>query len=294
MLSRYVTEISYAIRRRDETDKILSFPFWAILMLLTIGIASIYVIYVLIKRRDEHFTRQQALQEGLIGYFTETSRTTGRDLSSVIGVMTEAQRECKAHEERKGAALWTILSFATVLLASIYVMYFLTVDAGRHDKRQRNFIEGANSAFSQVGVSVSPPRLALPERSFMVYLIVLIAAWIGAAIGGSYLVFVTRMFWLPFLLFLVPLAWSIYWYSIIFGDFNDHFRAQWAWEDEVMRGVSQLTPGVPGVPLAVPPPAAPPPPPVAPPPPAGKKYCTKCGAEISVDAKFCPKCGAKQ
>lgn len=33
---------------------------------------------------------------------------------------------------------------------------------------------------------------------------------------------------------------------------------------------------------------------VPPYPPPGKKYCTKCGAEMPVKATFCPKCGAKQ
>lgn len=294
MLSRYLSEVSYSIRRREETDKVFNFALWAILMIITFSIASIYVIYALIKRRDEHFSRQHGLQDALIGYFTEMSKTSGRDLSHAIGTMAQANQDCKMHEEEKGPVLWTILSLITGI-ASLYVMYFLTEDAGKHDKRQKSFVEGLNSGFQQLGFSISPPRVILPERPFVVFFIVGIALWIGAIIGSIFL------FPLGLLFFAVPLVWMIYWLYVIFSDFNNHFRAQWAWEDETLRVMSQISPEAPGIPPIPPgrpaptyeeaPRYAPPPPPQA---PSAKKFCVQCGAEIPSSAIHCPRCGASQ
>ncbi len=302
--SRYASDVISQIRRRDDTDKIMSFPMWALLIFITLGLASLFVIYSLIKRRDDHFDRQHLLQESLVNMTDEMGRNLRRNVSLALLQMKEAHTESTAREERKGALLWMILSIITGGLGGLYVLYFLTEDIGRHDKRQHRFIEGANSAFAQFGYQLAGPRLRLEERPFIVYLIISFAILAAAAIVVGLGLGILAV--IPLFLYLV---WIIAWYNMIFTDYNEHFKAQWVWEDEVVRAVSAVMPGVPGAPLpatALPPIGAPPsdyavtplapgvspPPPPPGAPPTGKpSICFGCGATIPAGAAVCPKCG---
>ena len=48
-LTSSLTDLEANIKRREDTDVVISFPMWFILSSITLGIAGIYVIYKLIK-----------------------------------------------------------------------------------------------------------------------------------------------------------------------------------------------------------------------------------------------------
>ncbi len=260
---------------------------WALLQLITGGIASFYVIYALIKRRDGHFDRQHFLQESLLNMTDEVGKSLRRNVNFALVQMKEAHQESTVREEGKGAPLWTILSIITFNLGALYVWYFLTEDIGKHDKRQHRFIEGANAAFAQFGFQIAGPRLILEERPFIVYEFIAFAL-LAATVITAVLLGILAL--IPGFLYLV---WILAWHNMIFSDYNEHFKAQWAWEDDVVRAVSTLIPGVPGAPL----PLTPSTPGVSAPPPLGvvpsgkPSICFGCGATIPAGAAVCPKCG---
>ena len=208
--------------------------FFGFLILLYIGIfvaAIVFyiMIYKLAKRRNTHFQRQLLLYEDLLNMAKEASSKRGVDVSMHLNNMDRTLREARIDETEKSAALWTILSFVTVI-ATLYVFYYLMKDFFKHERREDQFFEDLNRALAAAGVPVNLPRrtLPVPDRSFVLYFILSI---ITAGIFG------------------------IYWIYVLLTDPNNHFRQQWMIEDTIIAQVSPVLGGP-----SIPPPSSPPPP----------------------------------
>jgi len=114
-------------------------------------------------------------------------------------------------EREKSAVVWIVLSIITLGILGIYVLYFLTKDPPNHDHRQLSFMQQAQSAASKLGMTVVVPTWkSLPDRSFFLYFILTI---VTAGLFG------------------------IYWYYVLFKDFNEHFKAQWVFEDQLVSTI---------------------------------------------------------
>src|SRR3989304_3387573 len=124
--------LNAAIRDRNVTDKEMSFGWWLLISILTLGIGAIVARYYLIKRQGAHFGRQRKLEEGVI-QLLQSRNAQSSMLTELSSIHQEAERE----EKDRNAALWTILSLVTFGIAGLYVMYFLTVDPGNHALRQQ-------------------------------------------------------------------------------------------------------------------------------------------------------------
>lgn len=243
--------ISEAIRIRRETDDVMS-ALWILSPLLglvaflavlfggaALGVAAggtggaalagglvgliggiiIYIIlallpwYKLIRRRSEHFKRDRILREGLISYIRGVASEKGIEsqMGTEIATMTTVHSESNGEEDEKSAILWIVLSIITFGLIGIYVSYFLTKDPHGHDVRQLAFMQQVQSSLSKFGKTmVFPFWKAMPGRSFFLYLI---------------------LTWLTFGLF------ALYWNYVLITDFNDHFKAQWQIEDQLVANL---------------------------------------------------------
>lgn len=243
--------ISEAIRIRRETDDIMS-ALWILSPLLGFvafiaivfgglaiaGVSSgsstgalagglagivlgiiVYIIlwllpwYKLIRRRTEHFKRDRILREGLISYIRGAASERGIEgqMTTELATMTTVHSEANGEEDEKSPMLWIILSIITFGLIGLYVSYFLTKDPHNHDVRQLAFMQEVQSSFSKLQKTiVFPFWKAMTGRSFFLYLI---------------------LTWLTFGLF------ALYWNYVLITDFNQHFKAQWQIEDQLVTNL---------------------------------------------------------
>jgi Domain of unknown function (DUF4234) len=230
------SEFARAISMRPSTDHIMSVG-WIFIPLLGIvaGFTSFYLdfvnplgglsldsgftfldvilviifYYFLISRRNKHFGRDRIQWNALVGYVAQAAASSGRatDFSIELSAMNSINADAAANEDKKSAALWIILTFVTLGLLGLYVLYFLTKDPYRHDQRQRNFMQSFQSAMSKLGRNLTiPPTKGLPSRSYLIY----------------------------FILSIVTLGlFEFYWDYCLIKDFNNHFTAQWQLEDNI-------------------------------------------------------------
>lgn len=212
-----IERIRLSVRDREDTDSVLSFPTWFIISIVTGGIAELYVIYKLIKRRNEHFKRQWKLMESLENTVKFIGEQKGMDISAALAAMTGARRDMTDNEEEKSAGMWVILSILTGFIAALYVAYFLTADIYKHYKNQTRWVAALVSGMNALGVSnvASIPitveaQYEVPNRNFGIYLVLSILT-----LG----------------------IFAIYWGYIIFRDYNEHFKTQWRLEDEVLQNL---------------------------------------------------------
>lgn len=211
-MSRYATTVLTSnINSRPQTDRRLYFLTDGILLpIITIGIWSLVVLYRNIKRHDEHFRRESALNNDLLHAVKDRIQAAGVDPLSLpeIAALESAIRQKAESEQPKGAALWLILTLISGL-AGIYVIYFLTVDYFHHEQRQIDIVNKANAAFASAGLPISMRYdQRLPQRHFWLNLLVNIAT-----IG----------------------IWGIIWSYRLLSDPNRHFENQWQWEDNLAR-----------------------------------------------------------
>src|SRR6266702_4016623 len=162
-------------------------------------ILSLLPWYKLIRRRSEHFRRDKILREGLITYI--------RGIASERGIEAQMHSESSGEEEEKSAILLIVLSIITFGLVGIYVSYFLTKYPHGHDVRQLAFMQQVQSSFQKLQMTiVFPFWKAMPSRSFFLYLV---------------LTWLTGLF-------------ALYWNYALISDFNNHFKAQWQIEDQLV------------------------------------------------------------
>jgi Domain of unknown function (DUF4234) len=174
------------------------------------GILEIFFWYFLISRRNNHFARDVSVRQGLIEYLGQSFGAMGRsnEISTELATMNAIHGEANAEEREKSAVLWIILSIITLGIAGLYVLYFLTKDPYKHDRRQQSFMQQVQQGFSKLGKTVvNPSWNALPNRSYIVYLIVDIIT-----LG----------------------LFGFYWYYVLIKDMNEHFKTQWQVEDNLL------------------------------------------------------------
>jgi len=168
--------------------------------------------YKLMRRRNEHFRRDRMLREGLVNYVRGLAAERGLEakMNVELATMITIHSEANGEEDEKSPVLWIVLSIITFGLLGLYVWYFLTKDPHKHDVRQVAFMQQVQSAFSKFDKTVVFPFWkTLPSRSFFLYLVL---TWLTGLFG-------------------------LYWNYVLISDFNDHFRAQWQVEDQLLANL---------------------------------------------------------
>lgn len=214
MSSYAISMVSGNLNSRSISDRRMYFLTDGILLpIITLGIWGLVVLYRQISRRDQHFRRENALNNDLLTAVKERIRSTGLDPHSLpeVAALESAIRQKAEVEQSKGPALWLILSLITGL-AAIYVTYFLTVDYFHHEQTELDIVNKANAALRSAGLPISVQfNQVLPERHF----------------------------WLNLLVVIVTLGiWGIIWQYRLLSDPNRHFENQWVWEDSLASSLS--------------------------------------------------------
>ncbi len=240
-------QLMETIRARVQTDEILSviwilFPiiasvaavigiaigvmFWvlgwwiggAIIAIVGVVVAVIVAAvlfamlnYKLINRQNQHMKREEAFRGSLISYIKSRSQDSNltQMLSSQIATMESIQYDARSRERETSAVIFAILIMIPVvgIIFLLYVLYVLSDFPFNHDRRWHAFTQQAQSAASHLEMTVILPSWkTLPERSFIIYLVLTLLT------GGLFL---------------------IYWYYVLIKDLNEHFRAQWQFEDQI-------------------------------------------------------------
>ncbi|MGD0056855.1 MAG: DUF4234 domain-containing protein [Methanomassiliicoccales archaeon] len=167
--------------------------------------------YKLINRQNQHMKREEVMRGALIEYIKSNSqeKNLSQLLSSQIATMESIQYDARSRERETSPVLFAILILIPVvgLIFLLYVLYVLTDFPYQHDRRWHAFTQQAQSAASHLGMTVILPSWkTLPERSFFIYFVLTLITC------GLFL---------------------IYWYYVLIKDLNNHFSAQWQFEDQI-------------------------------------------------------------
>jgi len=143
----------------------------------------------------------------IISYLKNKGAETQRAqlIANEISALESINQEAMYKEKERTPVLWTILSFLPII--NYLVIFIMAEFPFDHDKRWHAFTQYTQVACQKLGINVMTPSWSsLKERSNVLWLLLT-------------------------LLFAFPL---IIWYYYIIKDLNDHFQAQWQFEDQLM------------------------------------------------------------
>jgi len=235
-------QIAGAIQNRNVTDEIMSgiwilWPIFAIvvgvilmvvlaifigLVGLVIGAVVTLVLYCvlnykLLKRMDEHRKREMALRMAIISYLKDKGAETQRAqlIVNEVSSLESINQEAMYKEKERTPVLWTIISLFPLL--NLIVMYFLAEFPFDHDKRWHAFTQYTQAACQKLGLNIMTPSWSTIKERPNIPLLIL----------------TMLMMLIPFINF-AALILTLIWYYFIIKDLNDHFQAQWQFEDQLM------------------------------------------------------------
>ncbi len=148
-------------------------PFLADLLFL-------YFFYLLIRRRNQHFSRQQRFISDLLLVLREAATKKAVSIDALLGSMESSNRQSQVEETEKSAVLWVVLLLIPFvnIIAFLYILYFLTGDYYKHERREDGMLSDTERAFSSMGVQFIFHRNdSVPHRSFVLYLIITIVTF---------------------------------------------------------------------------------------------------------------------
>jgi hypothetical protein len=174
---------------------------------IAFGALLAVLVYKLINRQNEHIKREVVLRGALMVLIRNKAREQYKEqiISGQIATMESINQEASYKEQENNAVLFTIMAFIPLL--QFYVLYVLTKHPYEHDQRWHAFTQQVQYAGSQLGLNmITPSWKTLPRRSFILF-------------------FIVSIVFPPFML---------YWMYVLIDDPNEHYRAQWQFEDQLM------------------------------------------------------------
>ncbi|MFO8110758.1 MAG: hypothetical protein R6U17_09630 [Thermoplasmata archaeon] len=178
-----------------------------VIALVVYVILIAYPLYLMIKRRTEHFKRDHLLMSGIIGYLTQKSSEKEVSISQEIATLNSIMSEANFREDEKTPLMYTIIALIIPIIGLFYVLYFLMDDVYSHHKRIEAFMKNSQDGLNKVGgVVIVPSWKTLPQRNFATY----------------------------FSLSIVFPPFAIYWVYGLIKDYNQHFKDQWLFEDQIL------------------------------------------------------------
>lgn len=210
--ARELLEADFRVREFSDwrTD------FWTafLLVVVTCGIYSFYILYKLMERRQQHFERIVNLRVHLIEELRQRAAAAGRDdveaeISELEGLHLEATMRDRSGE--RSPMLWLLLHFFAGV-TDLYVFYFLNDDFRAHEANEQRFMGRASDVMMKLGMISQPLPVmpVIPERNFVSFLI------FSLITCGVYLVY--------------------WWYTLI-TDPNNHFDNHVAWEQQLQVAI---------------------------------------------------------
>jgi hypothetical protein len=181
-------------------------------------IAYLFLVYNLIKRRNEHFERQgrvlydatYVLKQTMISRTGQLSSEQANHFLQIDAVMDTMRRE----ENPRSALLWAVLLIIPIVdvVAYFYTLYFLMHDFQQHETREDYVV--AMLSYLGAGIGAQPiigRSRKMGQRSFILYLVLLVVT-----LG----------------------IFGIYWVYVLIKDPNDHFEGDAAIESQLQNLVT--------------------------------------------------------
>lgn len=210
-----VERVRAAYLRRHETDYV--FAFWSALgwILLTCGIYLVYVVYQMVRRARDHNARRIELLDAATTVAWERAHAQGR------------AEELRPHFERIAAemvplrqlttefrepAIWVVLAIFAPGIVELIVLVLLDQDLVQHDYHEGAVENELAFVYTSLGTPMGAPD---PARLHQPY------AYAGRVVASVVTCGIYTFFWL----------------NDSFRDGNDHFRANWVWEDGLAGAV---------------------------------------------------------
>lgn len=189
----------------------------ASLIIIVPSLFLLYLFYRLIKRRNQHFERQNRLFRNLSVATRKASLAKSVSGANVhLNYIDNWLVYQQSQEQEKSAVFLAILLIIPILnvFAFFYILHFLTKDFYAHEKRENYMLGAFSSAFLLMGMNFSFRREhPIPQRSFVPYL----------------------------MLTLVTLGiFSFYWDYTLIKDPNGHFEDQNKFEDSLLPSVTPM------------------------------------------------------
>lgn len=200
----YYNEFHYYTYYEERNYMLLGLGF---LLLIVGAIIGVYLLYVLISRRNAHFERTTMLYE-LISSYVGSPRL--RD--TVIRMKNEQGDE-------KNPVLWIVLYFLSSLvpilglIVIIYIFHFLNKDFVKHDRNERIFLEQLSEVLPIGGVLSLSKIGRFPDRNTIVYLVLTVLT-----LG----------------------LFEIYWFYTLINDPNEHFREHRIIEAKIIEALKRI------------------------------------------------------
>jgi VanZ family protein len=191
-------EIERNIESREETDRVMWFSMWFLISVASFGIVWFPTIYFLIRRRNDHFLRQEKLETLILTKLRQLSREKPRH-KNTVSASTKVENP-KLFRNPEAWALSTLLIFP-----AFYVFYFLQSDLQRHEEHEHAFLTETVSLAQNLGFSMNLDGFTVTKNFALKRYLALTIVTCGLASG--------------------------YWLYRIFNDYNRHFKRQWKIED---------------------------------------------------------------
>ena len=194
-MKQTLLEIEQNIESRKEKDRIMWFSMWAVLAVASFGVAWFPMIYYAIKRRNDHFKRQEKLEELILNKLKKGQEPT-----------VDSEKTDDMLPPRNAVA-WTV---STVLIVpAFYIFYFLKNDLHKNEEHEQRFLAEIRASAKDSGLPLDIKDFtttpSFPSTKYTVVSVVTL----GLA--------------------------AAYWLYRIFNDYNSHVKMQWLIEDELLR-----------------------------------------------------------
>ncbi len=198
-------ELEKNIASRKKTDRVMWFSMWFLVSVASFGIVWFLMIYFLIKRRNDHFLRQEKLETLILTKLRQLSREKPRH-KKTVSTSTKTENP-KLFRNPQAWALSTLLIFP-----AFYVFYFLGTDLQKHEEHEHAFLTETISLAQNLGImhacSINLDSFTATKNFAFKRYLALTLVTCGLAAG--------------------------YWLYRIFNDYNRHFKRQWKLEDELI------------------------------------------------------------
>jgi len=208
-MNQYLLMIEANVASREEKDKRLNFWLALFLGIITCGLYSIYVLYCLIRRNEQHLDRSYKLFEDTRNLLKEGADAKGFPVKDEVVRIEIAIRD---RIEKKEAVLWIVLTLF-VPFAGLYVYYFLNKDLRLHEKQEKAFFDALNQAFGKLQKPLVVYEPKTPDRNFWLYLVLTL---VTCGLFG------------------------LYWYYVLIEDGNRHFDEHARAEDVLLANLKGL------------------------------------------------------
>lgn len=186
----------------------------AVVMAMALVVLHGMLVYKLVARRDAHFRRDAILRVGMEEYLSALSLDKKVDVNVERWTMATISQGSADYE--RSPLTWAMLVSLIAIIPLVgvilllYCQAFLTRDLQDHEDRQRAHLNLFHQGLLKTGRAGQPlyDWRPLPRRDIAAYVIMSI---------------LTVGFFLP------------YWWYVNIRDMNDHFTAQWGFEDSLLR-----------------------------------------------------------